>query len=422
MNPQKPITSLRNVYIIGNGPSSSHTIAPSRAARIFSARHPECHRFRITLCGSLAATGLGHLTHEAIAHALAPAQCIFLQKPDQIMRHTNAMCFEALDENENPSATWWAYSIGGGVLEDDNGPLDQGLPAKYPVANISQALHWCKQNHKPFWALADTTEPDIRDHLAQVWDTMRNTVRNGLHSDQCVLPGGLNVPRKAEATYARAQSLTGALRDLSLLAAYALAVSEENAAAGIVVTAPTCGAAGILPAVLHYFAAQRNTTTQQTLRALATAGIFGASVQANASVSGAEVGCQGEIGTACAMAAAAATQLLGGSPPQIEYAAEMAMEHHLGLTCDPIAGLVQIPCIERNAIGAMRALECASLALLSDGTHIISFDEAVAVMAETGRDLQSAYKETACGGLAEIWRRRSSRITAANPRPPPIDE
>lgn len=410
----KPLASLRNVYLIGHGPSSSHAIAPSRAACIFSARHPQCRRFRVTLCGSLAATGPGHLTHEAIAHALAPAQCAFLQKPDQIMRHTNAMCFEALDENDNPSATWWAYSIGGGAIEDDNGPVGQGTPVEYPASNISQALDWCKQNHKPFWALADTTEPDIRGHLAEVWHAMQNTVRTGLHSDQCVLPGGLNVPRKAEATYARAQSLSGVLRDLSLLAAYALAVSEENAAAGLVVTAPTCGAAGILPAVLHYFAAQQNTTTQQTLHALATAGIFGASVQVNASISGAEVGCQGEIGTACVMAAAAATQFLGGSPPQIEYAAEMAMEHHLGLTCDPIAGLVQIPCIERNAVGAMRALECAGLALLSDGTHIISFDEVVAVMAETGRDLQSAYRETARGGLAEIWRKRSARITAAN--------
>jgi len=240
---------------------------------------------------------------------------------------------------------------------------------------------------------------------------MHDAVQRGLESDECVLPGGLSLPRKAEAAHARARNLTGVTRDLSLISSYALAVSEENAAGKVVVTAPTCGSAGVLPAILYYFSTAQEGSDRQILCALATAGLFGASVAENASISGAEVGCQGEVGTACAMAAAAAAQLLGGSTAQIEYAAEMAMEHHLGLTCDPVQGLVQIPCIERNAVAAMRALDCASYALLSDGRHTISFDESVEVMAETGRDLQSAYRETARGGLAEIWRRRRSRIS-----------
>ena len=245
---------------------------------------------------------------------------------------------------------------------------------------------------------------------------MTDAIRRGLAAGGEVLPGGLNLPRKAESAHVRAKQLRGAMRDLSLISAYALAVAEENAAGHVVVTAPTCGSAGVVPAILHHFTVSQKISDRQALHALATAGLFGASVKANASISGAEVGCQGEVGAACAMAAAAAAQLLGGSPAQVEYAAEMAMEHHLGLTCDPVMGLVQIPCIERNAIGAMRALDCATYALLGDGRHSISFDEVIEVMRETGRDLQSAYRETARGGLAEIWRRRAGR-TAGNERP-----
>ena len=398
--------SLREVYRIGKGPSSSHTMAPYRAARVFRERQPGCRRYRVTLCGSLAATGLGHLTDQAIAEALAPDACELVRKPDQIMRHSNAMCFEALDDGGKAAETWWVYSVGGGALEDDGGPILEAPPVRYPVANISEALAWCHEHRKPFRSLVEETEPDVYEYLAQVWRAMRDAVQRGLESDECVLPGGLDVPRKAEATHARAQTLSGVMRDLGMIAGFALATIEENAAGATVVTAPTCGSSGVLPAILYYFDSVRKTTERQVLHALATAGLFGASVKCNASVSGAEVGCQGEVGTACSMAAAAATQLLGGSAAQIEYAAEMAMEHHLGLTCDPINGLVQIPCIERNAVAAMRALDCATYALLGDGRHIISFDEVVAVMAETGRDLQSAYKETAGGGLAEIWRRK----------------
>ena len=407
---QKQLGSLRLVYRIGFGPSSSHTMGPSRAAGLFRGRCRNAARYRVTLCGSLASTGKGHLTDKAIAEALHPAPCDFVSDAAARFRHPNAVRFEGLDETGAVLDSWLVFSIGGGALADEQGAVADGPEVRYPVANIGECLSWCRENRKPFWSLVTECEPELPPYLGEVREVMADAVRRGLETDECVLPGGLAVPRKAESAHARAQSLTGVMRDLSLISSYALAVAEENAAGGRVVTAPTCGSAGVLAAILHYFAGTQAASERQVVRALATAGLFGASVRANGSVSGAEVGCQGEVGTACAMAAAAATQLLGGSPPQIEYAAEMAMEHHLGLTCDPIDGLVQIPCIERNAIAAMRALDCATYALLGDGQHIISFDEVVQVMVLTGHDLQSNYRETSAGGLAEIWKRRRSRM------------
>lgn len=402
------LSSLREVFRIGAGPSSSHTVAPLRAAQVFRRRTPEAARYRVTLYGSLASAGWGHLTDRAIQQGLAPAACEFLWEEVSPYQHANAMRFESLDGG--PAQSWVVFSIGGGSLEDENGTVAAGPAVRYPVANITESLAWCHAGGKQFWSLCAEQESELWPWLGEVWAAMRASVERGLESSEEVLPGGLNLRRKAESAHARARNLSGVMRDLSLISGYALAVAEENAAGGTVVIAPTCGSAGVVPAILYYFHADQKVTERQILRALATAGLFGASVKANASVSGAEVGCQGEVGTACAMAAAAATQLLGGSPAQVEYAAEMAMEHHLGLTCDPVLGLVQIPCIERNAIGAMRALECATYALLGDGRHTISFDEAVAVMDETGRSLQSAYRETAKGGLAAIWERRRRRI------------
>ena len=402
------LTSLREVYRIGGGPSSSHTIGPLRAARLYRERTPQAQRYRVTLYGSLAATGRAHMTDHAVEKGLAPGACEFRWDESPLDRHPNAIRFAVA---EGPSAPEWVvYSTGGGALADDLGPVAPGPEVAYPVACVSEALEWCHTTRRHFWSLPAECEAELWPWLGEVWGAMREAVGRGLESDEDVLPGGLDVTRKAGAAFARARNLSGVMRDLSLLSAYALAVAEENAAGGTVVTAPTCGSAGVLPAILYYFASDQKVGERHILQGLATAGLIGASVKANGSVSGAEVGCQGEVGVACAMAAAAATQLLGGTPAQTEYAAEMALEHHLGLTCDPVMGLVQIPCIERNAIAAMRALECATYALLGDGRHTISFDEAVEVMCKTGRDMQSAYRETAHGGLAELWTRRSERL------------
>ena len=314
------------------------------------------------------------------------------------------MKFQAISQDGALVSEQLYYSIGGGELADENGDVISSETVKsYPFSKMEELLSWCRHNQKDFWDFAMEHEaPDLPAFLEQVWQTMTEAVKRGLAAGQGVLPGCLKLNRRASTMQSQANDRVGVLRDLNLLSAYALAVSEENAAGNTIVTAPTCGACGVLPAVLHYFHKNERISKEQIVRALATAGLFGASVAARASVSGAEIGCQGEVGTACAMAAAAAAQLLGGSLEQIEYAAEMALEHLLGLTCDPIAGLVQIPCIERNAFAAMRALECASYALSTDGKHSVSFDAAVDVMKETGQDLQSKYKETAMGGLAKI--------------------
>jgi L-serine dehydratase len=291
--------------------------------------------------------------------------------------------------------------VGGGALLDENGQPDGGGEV-YPHAGMDAILDETEREGLRIWEIVDRHEgPAIWPHLASVWKSMQQTIATGLNAEGR-LPGTLNVPRKASAYHARAQSLAGYFGQTALQFAYALAVSEENAAGGEVVTAPTCGACGVLPAVLFFLQQNARLPDEKIHRALATAGMIGNIVKRNASISGAEVGCQGEVGTACAMAAGAAAQLLGGSVRQIEYAAEMGLEHHLGLTCDPIGGYVQIPCIERNAIAAVRAVDCAAYALLSDGHHIVSFDEVVRTMWETGCDLKASYRETARGGLARV--------------------
>jgi len=391
--------SIREIYRIGVGPSSSHTMGPKRAAEEYRKRWPEARRFRVTLYGSLAATGRGHLTDVAIAAALAPAQVEFCWREEVTLPlHPNAMELEVISTTGEASDRQRVYSIGGGAIRGDDEPPPSAHP--YPFSTMAEVLKWTAREGKTMWELVTQVEgEEILAYLALVWQTMKRTVARGLEAEG-VLPGSLRLQRKASSYYARARSTAGFMQKIGLNFAYALAVAEENAAGGEVVTAPTCGSCGVMPAVLSLLEETYPNAEIKILRALATAGLVGNLVKTNASISGAAVGCQGEIGTACAMAAAAATALMGGTTRQVEYAAEMGLEHHLGLTCDPVDGLVQIPCIERNAMAAERALDAASYSLLSDGRHRVPFDAVVSAMAATGRDLQTEYRETGKGGLA----------------------
>ena len=392
--------SIKKIFRIGYGPSSSHTMGPHRAAEMFKERAGEVSGYRVTLYGSLAATGKGHFTDKTIIDALAPKPVEILWKPEiQHTFHTNAMLFEAL-RGEEVTDQWKIYSIGGGELADENSVMDH--EERYEENSMTEIVKHVEKYGLNFWEYVEQhEEPDIWDYLAERWEVMQKTIIHGLQ-DNGVLPGGLYVRRKATQYYVKALSYKASLQGRCLVSAYALATAEENAAGGQIVTAPTCGSSGVLPAVLFHLKKNHDYSDRYILRGLATAGLFGNIIRTNASVSGAEVGCQGEIGSACAMAAAAANQLFGGSPQQIEYAAEMGLEHHLGLTCDPICGLVQIPCIERNAFAALRALDANLFAMMSDGKHLISFDKVVKTMKLTGKDLPSLYKETALGGLAVV--------------------
>lgn len=395
--------SIRQLYKIGNGPSSSHTMGPRKAAQIFLERNPGASSFEVTLYGSLAATGKGHLTDVAITDVLsqtAPTEIVW--HPEIVLPfHTNGMTFKAFDSERNEVSKWTVYSVGGGdILEE--GSSRQAGPKIYGMNKIKEIQKWCESTGRSYWEYVDMAEgAGIWDYLAEVWRVMKEAVERGLEAEG-VLPGGLGVRRKAVSYYVHASGYNSSLKSRGLVYAYALAVSEENASGGRIVTAPTCGSCGIVPAVLYHLHTSKGFTEKRILRALATAGLFGNVVKHNASVSGAEVGCQGEVGVACAMAAAAASQLFGGTPAQIEYSAEMGLEHHLGLTCDPVCGLVQIPCIERNAYAAARALDANLYAAISDGRHNVDFDRVVEVMKRTGHDIPSLYKETAQGGLAVI--------------------
>lgn len=395
--------SIKRLYKIGYGPSSSHTMGPRKAAEIFASRHPDASRYEVTLYGSLAATGKGHLTDKAILESLEPTAPVeIIWKPEIFLPfHPNGMQFKAFTADNAKVADVTLYSIGGGdvVMENEDKPEEKPI---YDMTKISDILSWCKETGRSYWEYVDQCEEaDVWDYLHEVWEVMKAAVERGIEAEG-VLPGGLGVRRKAVSYYVHAAGYAANLKSRGLVYAYALGVSEENAAGGKIVTAPTCGSCGIVPAVLYHLYTSKNFSEKRILRALATAGLFGNIVKHNASVSGAEVGCQGEVGVACAMAAAAASQLFGGTPAQIEYSAEMGLEHHLGLTCDPVCGLVQIPCIERNAYAAARALDANLYAAFSDGQHSVSFDRIVEVMKQTGHDLPSLYKETAMGGLAVI--------------------
>jgi L-serine dehydratase len=379
-------------------------MGPKKAAEQFVARVGNADRFRVTLYGSLASTGKGHLTDAAILKVLQPvAPTEIVWRADVVKEyHTNGMLFEAIRDNEVVDS-WEIYSIGGGTIASPSTPIPEHKKI-YPLKTIEEILAWCDHEGKSLWEYVQECEgEDIWEYLSTIWDTMSKCIDNGLNNDG-VLPGGLKVARKASTYWVKAKEYNPTVSNRSRLYAYALAVAEENASGGVVVTAPTCGSSGVLPSVLHYMKKINDYRTIRILRALATAGVFGNIAKTNASISGAEVGCQGEIGVACAMAAAAACQLMGGTPAQIEYAAEMALEHHLGLTCDPVCGLVQIPCIERNAVAAARAIDAATFAILSDGKHRVNFDRVVAVMKETGHNIPSLYRETAEGGLAKHYK------------------
>ena len=397
--------SLKELYRIGIGPSSSHTMGPRNAAEMFLAKHPEAKSFEVTLYGSLAATGKGHMTDVAIIDTLQPhAPLDLLWEPEIFLPfHPNGMLFKSKDENGNVTDEWTVFSVGGGALAEE-GVSNTASPDIYEMTKMSQILGWCERTGRSYWEYVQQWEDsDIWDYLNEVWKTMRAAVERGLDQEG-VLPGPLNLRRKASTYYIKAKGFKDNLRSRGLVFSYALAVSEENASGGKIVTAPTCGSCGVVPAVLYHLQESRDFSQMRMLRALATAGLVGNIVKHNATISGAEGGCQAEVGVACSMAAAAASQLFGGSPAQIEYACEMGLEHHLGMTCDPVCGLVQIPCIERNAYAAARALDSNIYSAFTDGTHRVSFDKVVDVMKQTGHDLPSLYKETSTGGLAKDYK------------------
>lgn len=396
--------TLKELFKIGKGPSSSHTMGPQKAAKIFLENNRGASSFEVTLYGSLAATGKGHMTDIAIIEVLEPVAPIrIIWKPDVFLPfHPNGMKFKSLTYDEKPINEWTVYSIGGGALSEGKGDDDMfNSPEVYEMNSMTEIMKWCERTGRNYWEYVQLCEDSsLWDYLEVVWIKMKEAVERGLKREGR-LPGPLNLPRKAPTYYVKASGYKQSLQTRGLVYAYALAVSEENASGGTIVTAPTCGACGVLPAVLYHISKSHEFTDKQILHALATAGLVGNIVKKNASISGADVGCQGEVGVACAMASAASCQLFGGSPSQIEYAAEMGLEHHLGMTCDPICGLVQIPCIERNAFAATRALDSNLYAAFSDGSHRVSFDRVVEVMKRTGHDIPSLYKETSEGGLAK---------------------
>jgi len=380
-------------------------MAPRRAAELFRQRNPNAAGFRVSLHGSLASTGRGHLTDAAVKSAFQPLPVALIWQPDiELDEIPNGMLFEALDLEENCLQSWKVFSSGGGALRDPADPSSQHQV--YSLHTMTDILKFCSETGMSFWEYVERCEgPDIWAYLTEIRLTMYAAIDRGLQAEG-VLPGGLGLARKALTFYRRTE-LSGSNANFfnrGYLSAYALATSEENATGGLVVTAPTCGSCGVLPAVLRYLEDNIRCTPENIYHALATAGLVGNLIKHNASIAGSVVGCQGEVGAACSMAAAAATQILGGTIRQIEYAAEMGLEHYLGLTCDPVDGLVQIPCIERNAFAASQAISCASYACSSDGSHRVSFDEVVEVMEQTGHDLPPLYRETSNGGLSKAYR------------------
>lgn len=396
--------SIKELYRIGIGPSSSHTMGPRKAAEIFCARQPEASSFVVTLYGSLAATGKGHLTDKAIIDVLEPIAPVTIDWQPKVFLpyHPNGMTFRAYGDDKSLLEEWTVFSVGGGALEEEGNDTIKS-PEIYEFGNITDIMKWCRTNGRTFWEYVEEREgEDIWKYLSEVWRVMREAVERGIQAEG-VLPGPLHLQRKAVTYNIKASGYTASLHSRGLVFSYALAVSEENAAGGLIVTAPTCGSCGVVPGVLYHLWKSRNFSEIRMLRALATAGLIGNIAKHKASISGAEAGCQAEVGVACAMASSAATQLFGGSPKQIEYAAEMGLEHHLGLTCDPICGLVQVPCIERNAYAAARAMDCNIFSTFTDGSHLVSYDRILEVMMQTGKDIPSIYRETSEGGLAKDY-------------------
>lgn len=394
--------SLNQLYRIGCGPSSSHTMGPEKACVIFKEKNADADEFKVILYGSLAKTGKGHCTDTVIENTLAPIPTTVefdFDKAD--IDHPNTMDMFAYENGEQVDFAR-VLSVGGGRIEfDGNSAVKE--PIVYTLSTFSDIKAYCKEKKYRLWQYVDEVEGEyIWDYLAKVWETMKEAIERGIE-DEGVLPGGLEVQKKAKFLYNMEHIGESAeTRENREVCSYAFAVSEQNASGHTIVTAPTCGASGVLPAVLYYMQLKHGYTDRQILQALATSGLIGNLVKTNASISGAECGCQAEIGTACAMASAALGELFGLKRGKIEYAAEIAIEHHLGLTCDPICGLVQIPCIERNAVAAMRAINAVNLASFLSETRKISLDNVIETMRKTGLDIHAAYRETSEGGLATL--------------------
>lgn len=395
------MNSIKTVYKIGHGPSSSHTVGPYIAARRMRGRYPDADRFRVTLYGSLALTGQGHGTAKAIRSAIPEAEIAF-DRDERNLPHPNTMLFEVFQGGKLLAAQR-VFSIGGGDLRYEGEPETQD--DVYPQQNFSAMAAECRTRGITLAQFVRQHEDDQLDaYLKESWEAMKASIRCGLAAEG-VLPGGLNITRKAKMLFEK--RCYNEADDITLnrkIASYAYAVCEENADEGIVVTAPTCGSCGVLPAVMYYMCYDRGFPENEILDALAVSALIGNVIRTNASISGAECGCQAEIGSACSMTAAGLASLFGLNVDQVEYAAEIAMEHNLGLTCDPVGGLVQIPCIERNAVAAMRAISSVNISRFLYSTRKISFDDVVATMYRTGLDLDSRYKETAHGGLAQIYK------------------
>ena len=398
----KGMKSLVELFKIGRGPSSSHTMGPERACKVFMEQHPEADEFQVILYGSLAKTGKGHGTDQVIEKTLAPFPCeVVFDAMETNIPHPNTMDMIGLKKGVE-TARARVMSVGGGSISFENESVIES-PEIYPEHMFSDIAAYCKKHSLRLWEYAAEREnSDLWEYMDQVWSVMKRSVLCGLE-DEGILPGGLSVKKKAKALFGSQHVDESAeTRENRMVCAFAFAVSEQNASGEQIVTAPTCGAAGVLPAVLYYQQQKNKYSDRQILQALVTAGIVGNLIKTNASISGAECGCQAEIGSACAMAAAALGELFSLDIDKIEYASEIAIEHHLGLTCDPICGLVQIPCIERNAVAAMRAINAVSLASFLWDSRKISLDKVIKTMKETGRDISASYKETSEAGLAKI--------------------
>ena len=402
--------SIRTLYKVGKGPSSSHTMGPERAAKLFREMTPEADRYEVILYGSLAKTGVGHGTDRVLVDTLAPypAKIVFASVDPGNMKHPNTLDLIAYKDNKETQRIR-VESIGGGdiVVEGETQHTDAEV---YPENSFAEIARFCQWRHVSLPQYVELNEgPEIWGFLEHIWHVMRQSIQDGLAAEG-ILPGGLNVQRKAKYLYERTHLLDlPQVRELQLVCSYAFAVAEQNAGNGTVVTAPTCGSCGVLPAVLMYMQEKYDLPDRKIAEALGVAGLFGNLVRHNASISGAECGCQAEIGTACSMAAAAMGELTGLTIEEQEYAAEIAMEHQLGLTCDPICGLVQIPCIERNAVAAKRAIDASNLSHMLVGTRTISFDMVVRTMYETGINMNRAFRETSEGGLARLYSRRAGK-------------
>ncbi len=399
--------SIKEIYKIGKGPSSSHTMGPERACKVFKEQNPSADAFEVILYGSLSKTGVGHGTDSVIREVLSPAPTSIVFSDEKLTNaHPNTMDLIAFRDSAEIGRLR-IESIGGGDIRVPGESL-LDTPEVYPENSFAEIADFCKWRY--IEKLSDYVElnegEEIWDFLMEVWQVMKRSIEEGVAAEG-ILPGGLKVQRKAKYLYEQPEKdLAPAMLEFKRIASYAYAVAEQNASNGTIVTAPTCGACGVLPAVLKYAQDTRGYSDAQIIRGLATAGIIGSLTKRNASISGAECGCQAEIGTACSMAAAALAELYEQNLDQVEYAAEAAMEHHLGLTCDPICGLVQIPCIERNAVAAMRAMNACNLSFFLTGSRNISYDMVCRAMHETGVNLNHRFRETSEGGLAKIYARR----------------